>query len=269
MVLFNTVSGWILFPLICVFTYVTGIFRAQFQPDKAAFYHHMSHLWGAWICRSTRLKVTLENEANVRAWLDEGAVVIACNHASIMDVPVLLSILPGRFAFVAKEIVFSLPLIGTFMRFAGYIPLRRGDRRHAAQALDHAAEAMQNGISPLMFPEGTRTSDGNLQRFKRGTLLLARRTGRPILPIAMVGIQDVMPKGTIFCRPGEVLVRVGPLFRLDESVDLDDEEQVLEACEMLRDAVAALLDPALPPKVRARKPSVLRPVLRSSPSLVR
>jgi len=263
----NSCIGWFCLPFITVATWIIGTTRAKMRPvhERPAFYHDMAKGWGSAICRSLRLRVHVEGREHLDSWLESGAAVIVCNHNSLMDIPALLDSLPGRFNFVAKAEVFRVPLLGEFIRRAGYISLIRGDRKEATRSLDNAAKALEDGWSPLLFAEGTRSFDGKLQRFKRGAILLAARTQRPILPMAIVGMHEQISRNCLVCRPGEVTIRVGAPFMIDLDLDSASEETIQQVVEQVRSRVANLLDPSIRKTYRIRERAVkplIRPELR-------
>lgn len=112
--------------------------------------------------------------------------VVVANHASLAD-PMLLSFLPLDMRFVAKEELFRAPLVGWHLRLAGDIPLRRGDRSSAGAMTRACVETLERGLSVMIFPEGTRSRDGLLGRFRDGAFGVAIAAGAAILPVALHG----------------------------------------------------------------------------------
>ena len=125
--------------------------------------------------------------------IDTSAYVVVANHESQAD-PFLLSFLPWDMRWVAKESLFKQPLSGWALRFGGDIPLRRGEGDSVRACLLECERAIRGGISVMMFPEGTRSSGGELLPFKDGAFDLAIRAGVPILPIALAGTRAMRPK---------------------------------------------------------------------------
>ena len=153
-------------------------------------------------------------------------VVFVSNHQSNVDVPLLLAYLPGKFRFIAKKELFAIPLLGWYMRSAGYIQVERGKPSSAYSAIEQAVSAIREGDSLMIFPEGTRSWDGSLGDFKRGSLLAAQLSGAPIIPVAISGSFRIMPRKTLLIRPTEVKISVGdPVFIKDEE---ESEKKFLE-----------------------------------------
>lgn len=137
-----------------------------------------------------------------------GGAVIVSNHASIGDILVLFG-LYRPFKWVSKASNFNLPFLGWNMRLNRYVPLVRGDAQSVKAMLAACEEWLRRGVPVLMFPEGTRSPDGEVKAFKEGAFRLALSTGCPIIPVALSGTAEVVPKhGWILRRPADCRVRV-------------------------------------------------------------
>ena len=119
--------------------------------------------------------------------------VVVSNHQSMADIP-LVSHLPFEMKWIGKESLFRVPIMGWLMRLAGDIPLDRGDRRKGAKVLLRANYYLQHRCSVMFFPEGTRSRDGRVGRFNDGAFLLAIRNQLPVLPLALDGSLNCLPK---------------------------------------------------------------------------
>lgn len=157
-----------------------------------------------WIVRTGLRFGGIAVEVTGREHLPAGqSCIFMCNHVSNLDPPVVIPILPGRCAVLLKKELMSIPILGTAMRLAGFIPVERGARRDAAKAsVVAAAKAIEGRLHILVFPEGTRSADGRLQSFKKGPFFLAEQTGAPIIPLAISGTEQMMGKGSIWIKPG-------------------------------------------------------------------
>jgi 1-acyl-sn-glycerol-3-phosphate acyltransferase len=120
--------------------------------------------------------------------------VVVANHESFVDM-LLISHLPWEMKWLAKEDFFKYPLIGWMMRMASDIRLVRGQRDSVVTAMEECRDRLRKKVSVMIFPEGTRTRDGNLQPFKSGAFRLAIETGTPILPLAVHGTYAALQKG--------------------------------------------------------------------------
>ena len=142
----------------------------------------------------TRVNSGWKVEVEAREGIDpRHPYVVVGNHFSLADIPVV-SCLPWEMKWVAKEELFRIPVIGWMMRLSGDIPVRRTDRRSGAAALIRAREYLQMKCSVMFFPEGTRSRDGEVGPFSEGPFMLAIRSGVPILPLAIDGTQEALPR---------------------------------------------------------------------------
>lgn len=130
----------------------------------------------------------------------EGSFILMSNHESNFDIPVLLGCLPVQFRWLAKAELFRIPIFGASMRGAGYISIDRTNRQSAFQSLARAAQFIRSGTSVMIFPEGTRSLDGELLPFKKGGFVLAADAGVPIIPIVLRGTHEIMPKKRLAIR---------------------------------------------------------------------
>lgn len=138
-----------------------------------------------------------------------GHYVYMSNHQSMYDIPVLLATLPTRTQFLAKASLFRIPLFGQAIKVGGFVPVERGDRVRGREAFEQAVERIVAGNSILVFPEETRSRDGDLLPFKKGGVLLALKSGLPVVPVGIRGTREVRGKGSILIRPRTVEVRYG------------------------------------------------------------
>jgi 1-acyl-sn-glycerol-3-phosphate acyltransferase len=158
---------------------------------KLSFAHWITTIWGIVFFSVNPLwKITVEGREKSGTG---GPYVIAPNHESMGDILVLFH-LRTHFKWIAKRVLFFIPLMGWAMGMAGDIPLVRGDRGSIRRCMRKAAEWLRRGVSVMIFPEGTRSRTGKLRAFKPGAFRLALETGRPILPVVLVGTFPVLPK---------------------------------------------------------------------------
>jgi 1-acyl-sn-glycerol-3-phosphate acyltransferase len=137
----------------------------------------------------------------------DGPVIYMSNHQGNFDILSLFIAIPRQFSWIAKEELFAIPVFGHSMLRAGYIPLDRSDGRRAFKSIEAAAATIRNGRSVVIFPEGTRTPDGNLLPFKRGGFLLAAKAGVPIVPFTINGSAKVNPCKRLEIYPGKITIR--------------------------------------------------------------
>lgn len=138
-----------------------------------------------------------------------GSCLVVANHASWIDIPALVRALPRPLAFLAKSELGRVPLLGAYIRGTGMVLVDRSRRRSATASVGAAAELLASGRTVISFPEGTRSRDGRLGRFRSGAFGAALATGAPVVPVALVGAGAVLPPGGFRVRPGRIEVRVG------------------------------------------------------------
>ncbi len=156
--------------------------------------------------RLAGIRVRVEGAENIPA----GVCVFVANHVSNLDPPAVVPAIPRRIALLAKKEVFRIPILSRAMRLANFVAVNRADPESAAASLLEAVEHLRNGVSYLVFPEGTRSPDGRLRPFRKGSFVMAIQAGVPVVPISVIGTQKLMRKGEWAVRPGEVVVRFGP-----------------------------------------------------------
>jgi 1-acyl-sn-glycerol-3-phosphate acyltransferase len=168
----------------------------------------------------------------------DGSYVIAANHSSYMDTPVILSTMPMQFRFLAKSGLFKIPFMGSHLKRAGHIPVPREDPRAAVKTMTEAAKNIrEKGISMLIFPEGGRTPDGELKAFKEGGAYIAIKAGVPVIPVAISGTRAVVPIHSGIVKPGKVRLQVGEPVET-ANLTLKDRERVTE---LVRQQIASML----------------------------
>jgi 1-acyl-sn-glycerol-3-phosphate acyltransferase len=187
---------------------------------------HFGKVYGRGMLRLAGITVDIDLSA-----LDpKGHYVFMCNHQSLFDIPILFHALwDYHMRFVAKESLFRIPIYGKALGNAGHISLNRENRRAAMKSLDAAVETARAGISPLIFPEGTRNPDlDKLMDFKIGGMVLALKCGLPVAPLVMEGTGKLLPKKRIFFNPDQ-RVRLRALPPVDTSrYTLKDRERFKE-----------------------------------------
>ena len=163
--------------------------------------HIIARMWSKSILFVSGIKVDVKGLANI----DLGkSYIYMANHRSNFDIPVLLGCLPIQFRWLAKAELFKIPIFGRAMSGAGYVKIDRSNRVSAIRSIDEVAAKMKNGVSVMIFPEGTRSQDGHLKSFKKGGFVMAVDTGVPIVPIILRGTRSIMAKGSWRIKPDKV-----------------------------------------------------------------
>jgi 1-acyl-sn-glycerol-3-phosphate acyltransferase len=189
-----SIAYWVFIILCCIpfFAVALVLFVLTLPFDRRRVVLHLfSCFWGAFYIYANpiwHLRVVGREKVPWR-----GPAVLVANHASLIDVLVLFS-LYRPFKWVSKASNFKIPFIGWNMTLNGYVPLVRDDQRSILRAVRQCRRLLRQGMSVLIFPEGTRTMTGELQAFKDGAFFLAAELGCPVVPIVVHGTGDVLPK---------------------------------------------------------------------------
>lgn len=169
--------------------------------------NHIAQVWARSLLRIAGVTVTIEGLERITP---DGLYVVAPNHLSYFDTPVLLGSLPLQFRFMAKRGLFSIPLLGTHLARAGHIPVVLDDPRAGVRTMNAAAKTIQEKrISILVFPEGGRAPDGHLQEFKDGAAYIGIRAGATILPAVLSGTTEILRFGSGRIQSGHVTLKIG------------------------------------------------------------
>ncbi len=195
-----------LIPAIAVYTVVLGTvsITASLFEHRGRFAHGCARAWSWLILATTGVRVQVRGLER----LAPGATcVFVSNHQSIYDIPVIFASLPFQLRIIAKSSIGSFPFLGWHLRRAGHLLV---DRRHPDPAgiLRRWRALLGEGLSLIIFPEGTRSADGRVARFKAGSFLLAIEAGLPLVPLSVVGSRFVMRKGRLTTSPGCVSLTV-------------------------------------------------------------
>jgi 1-acyl-sn-glycerol-3-phosphate acyltransferase len=135
--------------------------------------------------------------------------IVMSNHQSLFDVWALIGMLPLQLRWIIKYEIRKIPLFGYALERMGHVFVERRGQRDTMRSLEEALDKIREKASVVVFPEGTRSNDGNLQEFHRGGAIIAIRSGVPVLPVTVNGSRFVLPKGTLGLMPGKIEVVVG------------------------------------------------------------
>lgn len=190
-------------------TILFGLFDSQ---GKRVY--RINQIWAWMILRISGVTLKVRGQEHIdRAQ----QYIFMANHQSNLDIPVLMQGLMGyQLRWIAKKELLWIPLFGWALWAAKHITVDRADRAGALSSLKKAKERIERGISVVVFPEGTRSSDGNLMPFKKGGFLLAVITKTPIVPVTIGGSGAVLPKADWRVRGGEIEVIIGEPISVDE-----------------------------------------------------
>jgi 1-acyl-sn-glycerol-3-phosphate acyltransferase len=205
----SLLRSWLFsFPLIVLSTIVMGAISLidSFFDTTGNSQHRLARIWAQILLDVSFIRVRSEGLEK----LDRHAsYVFVSNHGSFMDIPAILSQVPHQFRFFAKKSLYRIPFLGTHLKRAGHLPVDRSSARASLKSMSEGAKIITgHGISMLLFPEGGRSVKG-LREFKEGAVYIAIKAGVPIVPMAVVGMRDLLPMGSGHIRSGTVVLRIG------------------------------------------------------------
>jgi 1-acyl-sn-glycerol-3-phosphate acyltransferase len=194
-----------LVPVITIYTIALGTLSLiSSLIDRAGWFAHWcARTWSRLILVTSGVKV---HAAGLDRLEPGKTYVFVANHQSLYDIPILFWSLPYQLRIIAKASLGNIPFVGWHLRRTGHLLV---DRRHPGRRVfTQAARLTSNGLSLIVFPEGTRSRDGRVARFKGGSFYLALEAGLPVVPISVVGSRHVMLRGRVTSYPGEVRIIV-------------------------------------------------------------
>lgn len=161
-------------------------------------------------------------------------VILASNHCSNLDPPVVGSVFRERMRYIAKAALFSSPLFGFALRALGAVPVSREDEAKAAMVLKMFLRFLEGGENILIFPEGKRSADGRLQPLEGGVAFLSLKSKCPIVPVHVSGTFEALPSGAVFPGTDKIVMKYGfPIDPADLPKDLNEREARSEILERL------------------------------------
>lgn len=187
--------------IVTVVLAITALLLVPFDRN-GRIYHAIGRLYGRSVLAISGVK--LKTEGLDRLAFDRNYVYV-CNHASLFDIPSVQAGIPDQIRIVYKKELEKIPIFGWVLKYGRtYISIDRGKGADAIKSLEAAAKKIRNGASVLLFPEGTRSSDGKLQPFRRGAFNLAVKAGVPVVPVTINGSYNILRKGTFNIKPGTI-----------------------------------------------------------------
>jgi len=217
-----------------IFTIIVAaiaILSLLIDPGRGRAYHNVGRFWARSVLLLCGLRLTVRG----KEYLDpDSNYVYVCNHASLFDIPVVLAGIPDQIRLVYKKELEKVPIFGWCLKWGPYIGIDRSNRIEAKRSVEEAAHKIHNGVSVLLYGEGTRSTDGMLQPFKRGAFNLAVRSGVPVVPLTINGTFRVLPKHSVSVRPGTVEMIFSPPIPVKTT---GGKEEELRVTNLVHDAI--------------------------------
>lgn len=212
---FILILFWSIFLILMVF--ITLLFKQR----NAAFFI-VEKLWSSVLLFIAGAKISSIDKKKV-THLKE-SVIFASNHQSNFDIASIINQTPKHLHFIAKEEIKKVPFLGQYTAAMGMIFIDRKNKMKAKDSLQRAGELIKNGRNVVVFPEGTRSKDGNILQFKRGAFILAKESMVNIVPVAIKGTREINPPGKFKLRPGVITIKYGDLILAKDFKDKKVED---------------------------------------------
>jgi len=234
----RTLSVFFVIPLVTIVYSVTVLVHMVLFRDRDVFYRY-ARSWSRVLLRLAGVRVIL-TEPGTNSHLHAGPTpvkaeyhpaqryIYAANHSSLFDIPVVLAYLPDNVRIMYKQELERIPIFGWCLKYSPFIPINRTKARDANSAIDATAGTIRSGTSVLVFPEGTRSADGQPGPFKRGVATLAMRSSVAVRPVAIVGTAAIMPARTYRVSGGTVNLIVMPALSLNATAGRDQQNEFVE-----------------------------------------
>ncbi len=210
-------------------------FPWTFIAGNANFLYKVGMGFAHWAVRIAGVRIKM---VGMEQFDPAGTYIFMSNHVSNLDPPVLIPMIPRRTSVLAKRELWKIPILSRALDLAEIVPVERNKRDSAIESIRRAGEVMKHGINMTIYPEGTRSRDGRLLPFKKGPFHLAAETGFPVVPVTILGTEDMMPKGHFAVRPGTAtLVFHAPI----DPAKFNSREELMQA-------VSDVINSSLPPE---------------------
>jgi len=223
-------------PVLIILTILTAVFTIILSPvfPNAQFSYFPARWWGRFFCYLLFIKVKITGLEKLDP---KKSYVIAANHQSIYDIFVVYGWLPMIFKWVMKAELRKIPLVGKACESAGHIFIDRKNPVAAKKSLDKAETQLRNGVSVVVFPEGTRTYTGQMGKFKKGAFRMATDLHLPIVPVTLRGCFERLPRNGFIITPGTIEMIV------HEPVEVEgyEHEKQPELMQKLHDIIESAL----------------------------
>lgn len=202
--LFTRLRSYLIFvPLVYFYTFVMGTLSllSSFADHDGRMQHWFARTWSKMILDTLRVRVEMQGLEHI----DFGqTAVYAANHVSALDIPLLYATLPIQFRILAKKELFRYPFLGWHLKRSGQIAVDQSDARASLRSLNRAGETLRHGMPLMVFPEGGRSPDGQLQPFMGGAFYAAIKAQVPVVPVVLIGARELLPMNSFHGLPGKV-----------------------------------------------------------------
>lgn len=216
--MFRTIIWFIYFALSLIFLIpsmlkVKSLEKKRRIEEKDKMVDRKVKHWANSLLNLSGCEVEIEGEEHVPT---DRNVLFVSNHQGNFDIPVLIKHIEKPKGFIAKKELGKIPLLSNWMQEMNCVFMDRDNPRESIRAIQEGTKLLKKGYSLVLFPEGTRSKDGNLGEFKAGGLRLATKSKTDIIPVTINGTKDLMQKDSIIIKPAKVKVVISPLIEIEK-----------------------------------------------------
>ena len=215
------------------------IFDTVIWPGNRYMYRKSEQFWAWTLMKIGGIKLEISGRENLPK--DE-IVVYMANHQSDLDWPVIFMAIPGQYIFLAKKELFDVPIFGTYMRIQKYIPIERDRIKKSLKTYEDIVGRIKAGNSIVIYPEGTRSYNKEVQKFKSFSFAFLKEVRVRVVPIAIDGSINIQKKGSKLITPGKVKVTILPPVSFDDLYNLEIKGFCLAASNRVRQAILDVLE---------------------------
>lgn len=226
--------------LITVFCSALGVVLLIITWNRAFVLYVDSQIWSNVIFWACGVRLTVKGRHHIDP---KKNYIFVCNHESLFDIPAVFLASPSALFFLAKKELAKIPVMGWFMWLIGMIFIDRGRSDKARLSMQKAGKIIRNGRNVITFPEGTRSKDGQVKLFKRGSFILSRETGIDIIPIGLEGPHEILASGDTRIRPGRIYAHIGKVIKEEDHRDKSIEEYAAYAQSKVKELIATAKHP--------------------------
>ncbi|OGW94346.1 MAG: hypothetical protein A3G36_02115 [Omnitrophica bacterium RIFCSPLOWO2_12_FULL_45_13] len=215
------------------------IFDSVVWRGNRSMYRRVESFWAWTLMKLGGVKLEINGRENLPK---NETVVYMSNHQSDLDWPIIFMSIPGQYLFLAKKELFDIPIFGTYMRIQKYIPIERDKIRKSLKTYKDIVALIESGNSIVIYPEGTRSYNKELQKFKSFSFAFFQEARVRVVPIAIDGSINILKKGSRLINPGKVKVTILPPISFDDIYHLSAKDFCLAASNRVRQALLDVLE---------------------------
>ncbi|MBI5123966.1 MAG: 1-acyl-sn-glycerol-3-phosphate acyltransferase [Candidatus Omnitrophica bacterium] len=226
-------ADWIAIVLLAI------VFDSVVWPNNRKMYRRVEVFWAWTLIKLGGIKLDIKGRENLPK---NETVVYMANHQSDLDWPIIFMSIPGQYLFLAKKELFDTPVFGTYMRIQKYVPIERDKIRKSLNTYKDIVTLIESGNSIVIYPEGTRSYNKELQKFKSFSFAFLQDARVRVVPIAIDGSINIQKKGSKLINPGKVSVAILPPISFDDIYHLKAKEFCSIASNRVKKALLDVLE---------------------------